>query len=61
MEQIGHNHNNFINYLLNNKVKISVHIEPEDQFYSDDQMDSRRKLFHNKRGYLTGFLNYYRI
>ena len=55
MEQIGHNHNNFINYLLNNKVKMSVHIEPEDQFYSDDQMDSRRKLFHNKRGYLTGF------
>ena len=55
MEQIGKNHKNFLNYLLKSDIKISVHIEPEDHFYSKDQVDSRRKLFHNKRGYLTGF------
>lgn len=55
MEQIGDNHASFINYLLKNKIKIGVHVEPEDEFYLNDQIDSRRKLFHKKRGYLTGF------
>jgi hypothetical protein len=58
LEQIGDQHGKFIEYLLNNKPKICIHIEPIGELLDPtNQLDSLSLQYFEKRNYLSGFLD----
>ena len=59
IEQLGGKFNNFIHYLIDNKPKIVVHIEPTIELYDLNILeDYLAYKFHKKRGYTIGLLPY---
>ena len=57
LEQIGDNFQPFINYLLKNKPKICIHIEPISELLDENNLvDYLSQLYFEKRNYLNGFL-----
>ena len=57
LEQIGDNFQPFINYLLKNKPKICIHIEPIGELLDENNLiDYLSQLYFKKRNYLNRFL-----
>jgi|SRR3989344_7772481 len=57
LEQIGEDFNPFIKYLLDQKPKICIHIEPVAELLDEDNLvDFLSLLYFKKRNYLSGFL-----
>ena len=57
IEQLNSKFENFISYLLQNKVKICFHVEPTIENYDpNDLFDHLQIRFHSKRGYTQGLL-----
>lgn len=56
LEQISDQFEPFLQYLLVQKPKICVHLEPIVELYDDENLiDWMAKQFHSKRRYLVGF------
>lgn len=59
LEQVGPNYVDFVNYLLDKKPKICVHMEPIDELLDNNKLiDSLSVKYFRKRNYLDGFLPY---
>lgn len=58
LEQIGSSHDSFISYILANKPKVCLHIEPIIELLSPQEsfLDEQCVLYCKKRNYLQGFL-----
>ena len=57
LEQIGDNHNNFINFILKEKPQIVINVEPIVELLdSKSGFDNVMNLYCEKRKYLTGYL-----
>src|SRR3989344_62104 len=58
LEQLGGNFQPFINYLLKNKPKICIHIEPIGELLDENNLvDYLSQFYFKKRNYLNGFLS----
>lgn len=61
LEQTGDKFGKFVDYLIENKPKICVHIEPIGELLSQDNLlDYLSVEYFKKRNYLSGFLNHLR-
>lgn len=61
LEQLAGKFRNFIDYLVERKVKRCIHVEPIVELYdSDNIVDYLAIMFHKKRGYSEGILPYLR-
>lgn len=59
LEQLGENFEPFINYLLENKPKVCIHIETLYEIYDKDNLlDYLAIKYLERRNYLRGFLPY---
>lgn len=60
LEQIGTKYKSFIKYLLQNKPKICVHVEPVAELLDSENnlLDYLSVEYFKKRNYLSGFLDY---
>jgi SAM-dependent methyltransferase len=57
LEQIGDRHELFLQFLLEKRPRICVHLEPIVEFYDPDNETDRLAFeYHTTRGYLSGFL-----
>lgn len=57
IEQLASNFEPFLQYLLKNKPKVCVHIEPIIELYDENNLlDYLAIKFHRRRGYSEGFL-----
>lgn len=57
LEQIGSKHDKFINYLLSQKPKLCIHVEPIAEVLDENNlMDYLSVEYFKKRKYLSGFL-----
>jgi hypothetical protein len=57
LEQIGPDHKNFLDYLLDQSKSIVVNIEPISEVLSDNiELESLSKQYFKKRNYLNGYL-----
>lgn len=57
LEQLGPRFDNFLDFLLDKKPAICVHLEPIDEVMDSHQiLDRLSVLYSRKRNYLTGFL-----
>ena len=57
LEQLGDDFQPFINYLLKNKPKTCIHIEPISELLDENNLiDYLSQLYFKKRNYLNGFL-----
>lgn len=56
MEQLGKNWQPFLNFILEVKPKIIVHIEPLIELYEDTVFDFLAVMYHRRRAYLEGYL-----
>ena len=58
MEQLGDDFETLLGMILEEKPALCVHLEPISELYdSDSKFDLRALTYHNKRNYLSGFLN----
>ncbi len=58
LEQVGQRHGPFVDYLLENKPALCVHIECLEELYEPDRpLDSLALAYHRRRNYLSGFLS----
>jgi hypothetical protein len=58
LEQIGTQHDKFINYLLDNRPAMCIHIEPISELLDENNlMDYLSIAYFTKRNYLSGFLS----
>ena len=56
LEQLGDNYMEFINFVLNKKPSIVVHVEPFIEFYNDNILvDYLAIKFHQVRKYIDGY------
>jgi SAM-dependent methyltransferase len=57
LEQIGKNFNEFLNYLIENKPRVCIHVEPIIEFLDPDNslLDYCTYHYMKKRNYLDGF------
>lgn len=60
LEQTGNSWRPFVDYVLGQKPKRCVHIEPMDEFYINTPFDQLALRYHQARGYWTGFLAHLR-
>ena len=59
LEQVGENFGPFIDFILNKKPKICIHLEPIDELLNENKLiDKLSILYFRKRKYLNGFLPY---
>lgn len=59
LEQIGNGYDKFVAYLLENKPKYCIHIEPIAELLDENNLlDFLSIQYFNKRNYLNGFLSY---
>ncbi len=59
LEQVGENFKEFLNFLLDKKPSICVHMEPIDELLDDTNLiDSLSIKYFRKRNYLDNFLPY---
>lgn len=57
LEQIGTKHDKFINYLLDNRPAVCIHIEPISELLEEENLlDYLSIAYFKKRNYLSGFL-----
>lgn len=57
LEQVGKNHDKFINFILSKSPKLVINIEPIAEYYDTDNLvDYLALMYHKKRGYLDGYL-----
>jgi hypothetical protein len=56
LEQIGSNHSAWLEYVLQSKPKVVVHIEPIGELLGDSQEELLSKRYFQKRAYLSGYL-----
>ncbi len=57
LEQLGGQIEPIINYLISNKPKICVHVEPMSELYDDETLeDYLANWFQTKRGYTSGLI-----
>jgi hypothetical protein len=58
LEQINDKYEDFVNYLIENKPSICLHIEPIAELLDENNlMDFLSKKYFEKRNYLSGFYN----
>lgn len=58
LEQVGSNFESFLDYLLQKKPKICIHLEPIAELLDDARLfDYLSVQYFKKRNYLTGFLS----
>ena len=58
MEQLGDNFGPFLDMLISNRPAVCIHLEPIIEFYDTTlEFDLYAVNYHNKRNYLSGFLN----
>jgi len=61
LEQIGTEFDKFITYLLSNKPKLCIHVEPIAELLDENNLlDYLSIKYFKKRNYLDGFLTYLR-
>jgi hypothetical protein len=56
LEQLGKNFRPFLDFLLEAKPQVVVHVEPILELYEDNLLDYLAVQYHKKRGYLEGYL-----
>ena len=57
IEQLASKHGEFVDFLLQKKPNICLHVEPTIELYEEDNLvDYLAIQFHKKRGYTQGFL-----
>jgi hypothetical protein len=57
LEQTGPRHNIFLDWLLERKPALCLHVEPMNELYDPASLvDSLSLCFHKQKGYLDGFL-----
>ena len=57
IEQIASKYNNFLDFLLEKKPELCVHVEPALEMYDEKNIvDSSAIKFHRKRGYSEGMI-----
>lgn len=57
LEQVGNHHQKFIDFLIDKKPKLCIHIEPIYELYNENNLiDNLAMRFHKKRNYLSNFL-----
>ena len=57
LEQVGSNHGKFIDYLLDNRPALCIHVEPIGELLDEDSLlDYLSIAYFKKRKYLSGFL-----
>lgn len=57
LEQVGPRYGAFVDYLLEKKPAVCVHMEPLVELYDQANLiDHLALLYHRRRGYLEGFL-----
>jgi hypothetical protein len=63
MEQLGNNFQEFFHYLLSNKPRYVIHIEPINELLGSESslLDYLSVNYAKKRNYLNGYLDYLRI
>jgi hypothetical protein len=61
LEQVGLEFKKFVDYLLKNKPKLCVHVEPVAELLDNSNLlDYLSVKYFEKRNYLRGFLTYLR-
>lgn len=61
LEQVGENHRKFIDYLIEKKPRLCVHLEPVAELMDESkEIDRLAVKYMEKRNYLSGFLTYLR-
>jgi len=59
LEQVGDKYKIFVNYLLEQKPEICIHIEPINELYDkNSEFDNVALKFHLSRNYLNNYLSY---
>jgi hypothetical protein len=59
LEQIGDKYKLFVDYLLDKKPKICLHIEPINELYDENsEFENIALKFHHSRNYLNNYLSY---
>ena len=59
LEQVGANHRNFINYLIEQKPSVCLHVEPIAEMIDDENLNDYLSVQYFKaRGYLSSFYDY---
>lgn len=59
VEQLSGNFQKFVEYLIREKPRLCIHMEPTIELYDKSSLvDYTAIMFHKKRGYTTGFLPY---
>jgi hypothetical protein len=59
LEQIGDKYKDFVDFILQKKPSICVHLEPIDELLDQDNLiDRLSTLYFRKRNYLHGYLPY---
>jgi SAM-dependent methyltransferase len=56
IEQVASKFNEFLDYIIYNKPKLCIHIEPTIEMYENNLFDYLAIMFHKKRGYTVGYL-----
>ena len=61
LEQVGSRHQDFVRYLIDNKVDVCLSIEPVTELLDNNlEIDAFSKEYCKKRGYLEGYLSFLR-
>ena len=59
LEQVGSNHEKFIEYLIKNKPRVCFHVEPVGELLDDTNLlDYLTKEYYKKRNYLSNFIGH---
>lgn len=59
LEQVGRNYEKFVQFLIDKKPEICVHMEPISELLDDDSLLDKLSIeYFKKRNYLTKFLPY---
>jgi hypothetical protein len=59
LEQVGEHFTDFVQYLIENRPSLCVHVEPIGELLNEGNLlDYLSLLYFRKRNYLTGFLDY---
>ena len=58
LEQIGENYVDLVDFLIDKKPKICVHMEPIDELLDNNLMGALSRKYFRKRNYLNGYLPY---
>lgn len=60
LEQVGNKYENFLNFVIEQKPLVCIHIEPFEELYKKDDGDLFDYLalsYHKSRNYLSGYLS----